>query len=321
MSCYLVTGASGFIGRCLCKYLQSQEHEVRALLRRFESGPWDTALCCDLEDQVLPDDLMRGVDGVFHLANVAHSYLMGKEADRYWKVNVDGTAALLQAAADAGVQRFVYFSSTKAMGDPGEACVDETWECMPEDAYSISKLEAERKVLTAGKKAGIHVCNLRPALVYGPCSKGNLYQMLHAIQRRRFPPLPEFGNRRSMVSQDDLVAAAWLAMEDQRANGKTYIVSDGVEYSTRMIYEAMCAELGVSLPGWYLPEQVLRLGASLGDFMGRLLGRRMMLNSAIVLRLTGSACYRAQLIRNELGWQPKQHFIELLPAMVKFLQQ
>jgi len=321
MSRFLVTGANGFIGRRLCEYLQSQEHEVRAVLRQFESGPWDTALCCDFEDQVLPDDLMQGVDGVFHLANEAHSYLVGKEVDRYWKVNVAGTAALLRAAGDAGVQRFVYFSSTKAMGEPGDACVDETWERMPEDDYGRSKLEAERRVLAIGKKAGMHVCNLRPALVYGPNSEGNLYQMLQAIERRSFPPLPEFGNRRSMVSLDDLVVAAQLAMEDPRANGKTYIVSDGEEYSTRLIYEAMCSELEVPLPGWYLPKLVLQLGALFGDIVGGVLGRSMMLDSAVLLRLTGSACYRAECIQNELGWQPRQSFIDQLPAMVKLLHR
>lgn len=255
MSRYLVTGAAGFIGRGLSEYLSSQGHEVWALLHQPADGPWERAFCCELGIQPLSVGMMEGVDGIFHLANVAHTDLTGKEADRYWQVNVAGTDALLRAAADAGVGRFVYFSSVRAVADPGDEHVDERWDRTPEDAYGRSKREAERRVLAVGTESGMHVCNLRPTLVYGPGVKGNLSRILQAVDRGHFPPLPEFGNRRSMVSLNDLIAAAWLAMESPVANGRTYIVSDGVDYSPHALYEAMCAVLGVTMPHWCLPRR------------------------------------------------------------------
>ncbi len=264
---------------------------------------------------------MDGVDGVFHLANVAHRRLRGRQADAYWRIDVDGTEALLQAAVKSGVGRFVYFSSVKAMGDPGEEAVDETWNLLPEDRDGLSKRAAEQRVLAAGEESGMHVCILRPTAVYGPgLDRGNLFRMLQALGRRRFPPIPEFGNRRSLVSLDDLVSAAWLAMDCPAANGRTYIVADGVEYSTRALYVAMCSALGIRVPSWCIPIGVLRLGAIVGDMLEYLSGCCMPFNSNAFLRLSGSACYRAERISVELGWQPEQNFFEVLPEIVSGLR-
>ena len=320
MSRYLVTGASGFIGRRLSEYLSSQGHEVWALLRQPGEGTWTKTFCCEIGKDPLPDSLLEGVDGVFHLANVAHTDLTGSDVERYWQVNVMGTKALLQAAVDAGVSRFVYFSSVKAAADPGEECVDERWDHMPDDAYGRSKREAEQLVLAEGKRSGMHVCNLRPSLVYGVGVKGNLSRMLQAVSQGRFPPLPEFGNRRSMVALDDLISTTWLVMENAKANGQTYIVADGMGYSPRELYEAMCKELGLAIPRWEIPLHLLRFCASAGDALEWLVKLKMPLNSQVLMRLTGSAYYRAERIQKDLGWQPKHTFFDVLPQMIQGLQ-
>ena len=262
---YLITGASGFIGSHLCRHVREQGHRVRALLRHPAEGPWDEAVYGELTAPSLPEDLFAGIEGIFHLAGRAHAQDSSREAERlHRKINVEGTRALLAGARRAGVKRFVYFSSIKAAGDPGERCVDETWDAAPADPYGRSKREAEQRVLETGKESGMHVCNLRPVLVYGRGVQGNLKRMLQSIARGRFPPLPESGNRRSLVSVDDLVCAAWLAMNHPQANGKTYIVCDGHPLSTRQMYEAMCRALGRKVPGWWVPLWMLRAGARLG---------------------------------------------------------
>lgn len=313
-----MTGAAGFVGRRLCEYLHSQGHEVVALLRRSAAaGSWHRSFCCELGREALPNGLMEGVDGVFHLANLAHADPADCEADKYWRVNVAGTEALLTAARQAGVGSFIYFSSVKAVVEPGKRCVDENWDGMPTDPYGRSKREAERRVLSTGAACGMHVCNLRPALVYGPGVKGNLFRMLRTVARRRFPPLPDFGNRRSMVSLDDLITAAWLSATSPKANGRTYIVADGVDYSPRELYEAILRALGMPLPRWRIPGLVLRFAARAGDGVSWMLRRRMPLDSAVLSRLKGSACYRSDLIREELGWKPVKNLYDALPEMVE----
>ena len=314
---WLVTGASGFVGSALCQTIISQGGRVRALSRRQQPGPWDEQVVCDLGTDPIPDAACAGVSGIFHLAGIAHTpdSVQLPDAD-YWRVNLEGTRRIIAAAEAAGVARLVYFSSVKATADPGARCVDEWWDEPPTDAYGLSKRKAEDLVLSAHGRTGMHAVVLRPTLVYGPGVKGNLLRMLTAVARGRFPPIAESGNRRSLVSVSDLAGAAWLAMRQDQAGGRLYLVADGIDYSTRSIYEAMSKVLGRPLPGWSVPTSALRLVGEIGDVIQRLARRRLPLNNAVVRRLTGSACYRADRLRGELGWAPEDSLTSSLPVMV-----
>jgi UDP-glucose 4-epimerase len=313
----LVSGASGFIGRALCNFLLAQGCRVRALLRRKSDGPWHEAVLCNLGFDSLPAESMGGIDTVFHLAGVVHA-MQGDEGERppYDTVNVGGSEAIAAAAAAAGVRRFIYFSSVKAVGDPGRKCVDERWQTLPQDPYGLSKRAAEQRLLAIGGQTSMQVSVLRPALVYGAGAKGNLERMIEAIDRGRFPPLPETRNRRSMVHVDDLVQAAWLVATHARADGEIYIVSDGAAYSSRQIYEWMAGALGRKLPAWHVPAWMLTMAASAGDAVQRTTGLRLPINSEVVQRLTGSACYEAGKLRRDLCWEPRRRLHEALPDMV-----
>ncbi len=313
---YLVSGANGFVGHALCRLLAEHGCRVRALLHHDALGPWQERVVCDLANGSVPADACAGIDGIFHLAGLAHvPDESGTEDASYWQLNVDGTRLLLEAAAAAGVGRFVYFSSVKAAAEPGEDCVDETWDAPPADVYGQSKRAAEQLVLAAAEQ-GLHGSVLRPTLVYGPGVKGNLRRMVDAVACSRFPPLPESHNRRSMVSVSDLVAAAWLAMTTEAAKGRVYIVADGVDYSTRQLYLAICQALGRRPPSWSLPMWLLESGARAADLLGRTAGRPMPFSSLALARLRGSACYRANRLRAELSWRPQQNFFAVVDEMV-----
>jgi len=314
----LVTGAAGFIGMHLCAFLKRHGVRIRALVRRSADGPWDESVVSELGNNQPPEDLMCGVNVVFHLASAVHA---GDEVsnDEQWyrAVNVEGTQSLLDAAIRNQVKCFIYFSSVKAMGSPGGRCVDETWQSLPSDPYGRTKREAEELVLEAGRSSGMHVVVLRPALVYGPQVKGNLYRMIKAIRMHRFPPLPDTGNRRSMVYVNDLVEAAWLVAHSPRARGETYIVSDDQTYSTRQLYEWICDALGREVPRWVLPVWLFYLVAQSGDALQRFTGRPMPLNSHVFDRLTGSACYVADKLRNDLKWRSGSSLRSVLPQLVE----
>ena len=78
--------------------------------------------------------------------------------------------------------------------------------------------------------------------------------MRRGVEQGWFPPLPETGNRRSMIHVDDLVRALLLVAEDERANGEIFIATDGVPHSSREIYEAICQVVGKAAPRWSLPK-------------------------------------------------------------------
>jgi len=213
------------------------------------------------------------------------------------------TRNLLKAAGEAGVRRFVFLSSVKAMAEPGDVCVDEDWLGEPATPYGRAKRAAEEAVLESGAKYGMHVVNLRLAMVYGRGGRGNLERMARGIRAGWFPPLPETGNRRSLVHVDDVVAAMRLVAQAPAANGRTYIVAEPRAYSGREIYDAIREAVGRAPSHWRVPDSLLRLGGILGDGLGKLSGLTLPLNSEVAERLLGSACYSPARIERELGWQ------------------
>ncbi len=313
----LVTGAAGFIGRRLCQRLKDEGVTVRALLRRPAEGPWQEQVVADLTAPV-PEDLARGVDVVFHLAGKAHALAETKQDEaEYRAINVEGTRRLLEAAVDGGARGFIFFSSVKAVGEGGKRCLDESADLPAETPYGRSKREAERLVLE--HEALLHRVVLRPSMVYGPTRKGNLPRMVEAVARNRFPPLPEVGNRRSMIHVDDVVEAALLAARDPAAHGATYILTDGQDYSTRQIYEWILEALGRPVPRWSVPLAPLRLAARVGDLIGAVRGRRFFFDRDALEKLTGSACYDSSRIERELGFEPCRTLRQTLPEIVQAL--
>jgi len=312
----LVTGASGFIGQTLCRRLQALGCRVRALIRSPREGNWDETVVCELGRESPPSSVLDEIDAVFHLAGVAHTW--GVPDDIYSQVNVKGTRVLLDAALEAGVERFVFFSSVKAVADPPpDCCVDESWTELPSDAYGRSKREAEESVLAAAREYGFHAVVLRPTLVYGPGVKGNLARIIRLVASGRSPPLPDTGNRRSMVHVEDLVELALTAAASPAASGQCYIAADEGHYSTRELYLGLCVALGRSVPGWQVPAGLLRFGGRLGDLAGGLLRRPLPINSAMVSRLLDSACYSGRRAMRELGWRPRHDLLASLPKMVE----
>ncbi len=313
----MVTGASGFVGQVLCRRLQEIGVRVRALTRDVSEGIWDERVTGDLRG-ILPCGAMRCVDTVFHLAGKSHAISENRQdAAEYFAINTDGTERLLNAAATEGVDRFIFFSSVKAMGEGGDACLDESFEGVPTTPYGRSKLAAEQLVFS--DRLIPHSTVLRLAMVYGSTSKGNLPRMIEAVARGHFPPLAESGNRRSMVHVEDVVQAALLAAENPHAADQTYIVTDDHPYSTRQIYEWICEALNRPISNVNVPTSVLKLLAKAGDVMGRLQGRRFLFDSAALDKLIGSAWYSSAKLQRDLEFKPQYGLRESLPKIIAAL--
>jgi len=263
MTKYLVTGSTGFIGSRLLGLLNTIKCDVR-LLARSKVNNYETVVC-NLEQDRISKHALESVDTVFHLAGFAHDMQdPSKVEDLYRVINVEATVELARLAVESGVKRFVFISSVKAGGGLASGkCINESDQNEPEGVYGKSKREAELKLLKIGKESGMHVSIIRPSLVYGPEVKGNLQLMLTGIKKGWFPPLPEMGNRRSMIHVDDLVRAILLVSEDERANGEVFIATDGMPHSSREIYNAMCNVEGKPIPKWSVPKFLFNLVATI----------------------------------------------------------
>lgn len=295
----LVSGSAGFIGRRL---LQPGDH---ALAR--DGAKMSGAVRGDLLDPASLATACKGIETVFHCAGYAHAFA-SSDPNAHWRINFEGTRNLVSAAGEMGVKRFVFLSSVKAMAEPGGECVDEDWQGEPPSLlspYGKAKRAAEDAVLEASVRYGMHVVNLRLAMVYGRGGRGNLERMARAIQAGWFPPLPETANRRSLVHVQDVVDVMRLVAERPEANGRTYIVADPRAYSGREIYDAIRAVLRAPTLRWSVPAGVLRAAGRLNGRLGE-----------IVDRLIGSACYSPARIERELGWRARIGLKEGLREML-----
>lgn len=301
----LVTGASGFIGTYMCQELRRQGAKVTALLRKESSGEWDACVFCKLGEHVIPSHIMKDVDIVFHLAGHAHSISEDVAEDNlYFLTNVNGTRDLLQASKNEDVEKFVYFSSVKSMGEEATERLDEAADPKPLSSYGKSKLEAENLVINGGYVASPTV--LRLPMVYGASEKGNLPRMVNAISKNWFPPFPKIKNKRSMIHVDDVVQGAILAATNQVSARKTYILCDDIDYSTRQLYEIICMSIGKKVPSWGVPVFMFYLLAKVGDLLNVFRGAGMYFNSDNYQKLFGSSYFSCDKAKLELGFSPKR---------------
>nr|WP_241263382.1 NAD-dependent epimerase/dehydratase family protein [Parahaliea mediterranea] len=300
----MVTGATGFIGGALCAHLREAAIELVPVSRSGASlADGSPTLAADL---FAAQELLRGVDSVCHLAGIAHQ--RAASAD-YQRLNVDATLALARAAIEAGVRRFVFVSSVKAMGPAGgDSPRNESMVSAAGDAYGRSKWEAERGLLALCEASAMDLYILRPCLVYGPSPRGNL--RLLARGARWGMPRPPAGGARSMVGLDDLTALLCQLLRGGPAGAHTWIVSDGQRYSARYLYDTLRGAMGRNPGPEWLPPLAWRAAATLLD---RLLGQEA---GATYDKLFGTELYDHGALSRDLGWRPRQTVADLAARMV-----
>jgi len=292
----LVTGANGFVGRALCQHLLQRGFSVRAAIRRAGGG----LPGCEevIVGEIGPDTdwhrALGGVDAVAHLAarvHVMHETSVDALAD-FRRVNVQGTAYLARAAAAAEVKRLVFLSSVKVNGEASARPLTEADVPCPEDAYAISKWEAEQALAQVAKETGLEYVILRPPLVYGPGVEANFLRLIRVVARGVPLPLGCVQNLRSLVYVGNLVDAIGVCLTHPVLANRTYLVSDGEDLSTPQLVRRLAAAISVSPRLWPVPVAWLRLAAAVAD------------QRAALDRLVGSLQIDSTALRRDTGWQP-----------------
>lgn len=246
---YLITGASGMLGRHLVQHLLNQSVRVRVLVRpssdiAFLNGQAVEIVTGETTDSNAIETAMAGVTGVFHAAaylttNAPFGADSGdpEEWQKYKQVNVDFTEMLLAAAIRERVGRFIYVSSNSVYDLKAPAPTPEEAELNPGSLYGRSKLMAETLVREA-QKEGLSTTIIRPAVIYGP---GDRYFTPAALQLARMPVLPLVNGGRTlfdMVYVADVVELLWLAGQLAQADGRIYNCGPGRPTSIKKLVDA-----------------------------------------------------------------------------------
>lgn len=235
----LVTGASGFIGgRLVERLVRHHGADVRALVRNPSSAarlarfPIDFQMG-DVTNSADLDRAMAGRDLVFHCAYGTS----GSQKHRAW-VNKVGTERVLEAAHRAGSPRVVYLSTLMVYGRTGDGDLEET---APRkrfgNAYSDSKLEAEKIALQYSRAGRVPVSVLQPTAVYGPYGGVWTAGPLQTLKTGRMILIDGGSGLANAVYVDDLVSAMLLAAVKDAAVGEAFLVSGPEAVSWRELWE------------------------------------------------------------------------------------
>jgi nucleoside-diphosphate-sugar epimerase len=177
-------------------------------------------------------------------------------------------------------------------------------------------LAAEQLVLAAS--ADLEPVVLRFCMVYGERGHGNMGRMVAAVERGRFPPFPETGNRRAFVYVEDAAQALMLAGAVRGAAGGVFLVTDGGHYSTRELFLAVRAALNMPGPRFAFPLWAFRTAAFVGEWLSCIARRRMPLDCDTLAKLTDSSAYSSAKISRELGYVPAWPLARGLVEMVRY---
>ena len=298
----LVTGATGFVGNAMVPALIAAGWEVRASGRDPSRKPANCEfVAADLALESDLDSLVANTDAILHLA--ARVPVMHEKAnDPLWefrRANVAPTARLVEAPVRNKVKHFTFASSLKVHGEKsGDQPFREDDPLLAEDAYGVSKAEAERVVAEQAVNSGISATILRLPLMYGPGVKGNFLRLARIVATGLPLPFAAVTNRRSMLYVGNFCSAVLADLDQTAAGVRTFLLSDGHDVSTAELVRNIAAILGRPARLFPVPESMLQFVASLIGY------------SEEIRRLTESLQVDISRVREVLHWIPPHSFDE-----------
>ena len=301
----LVTGANGFLGRCITKELSRDSNEIISVTRSISN---DSYVVGDIDENTNWTDVLTCCDVVVHLAARVHQ-MHDDSLDpllEFRRVNTVGTLNLARQAMSSGVKRFVFISSIKVNGEESDFPYSEMSEPNPSDAYAISKWEAEQGLNQLAQDGDMEIVIIRPPLIYGPGVKANFASMIKWVKRGIPLPFGAIHNKRSIVALENLVDFIMLCAnrsQSPKAANETFLISDGVDVSTTELLNNVRAAYGVKTPLVPVPEKLLNFGLNL---VGK---------SDLSSRLLGSLTVDISKARNLLGWEQRIDMLAQLRKM------
>lgn len=305
----LVTGANGFLGSWVTKTLVNEGHHVYALVRpKSDISELEGVNCKyvhgDVTDIHSLLEAFKGVDTVFHLAGV----IAYKKSERPLmdKVNVQGTANVVEVCREHKVRRLVYLSSVVAIG-AGYTPNDIMNEDSPYNiadlnlGYFETKHQAEKIVKAACDKGDINAVILNPSTIYGAgdAKKGSRKMQLKVAQGKLSFYTSGGVN---VVAVEDVVQGILSAWKNGR-KGERYILA-GENVLIKDLFAMIAAEAGVKAPSRLMPDNVLHAVGALGDMMEKM-GLKGPLSRENAYTATMYHWFDSSKAQRELNFKPR----------------
>lgn len=302
----VVTGAPGFVGNNLCRELAEAGHDVVGLHRKSSDvGPLEGLRLTLQEGDLLDSESLRnafeGAEVVFHIAALFREAKHGE--DRYWKVNVDGTRNVLDAAIATGVRKVVHCSTVGVHSHIPHPPADETEAYRPADTYQRTKCEGEKLALEYFREGRVDGCVIRPAMIWGP-GDTRMKKLFQGIQRRRLPIIGSGKTLLHWVDVRDLARAFHLAVEHPDNAGDVYIIAGAEPVQLEALFHLIAKQLGVSVLPFKVPATPLQLLGDAVELVCRPIGIEPPIYRRRVDFFTKTRSFDSSKARKDLGYRP-----------------
>jgi len=273
----IITGATGFVGKNLSKFLKEKGHHISPLSLR---KAWE---------------LDQNAEAIIHLAGKAHDTKNTSAEKEYFEINTELTKKLFKEFLNTTAQDFIYFSSVKATADTVEGFLDENHTSNPQTPYGKSKLEAEEFLLSQKLPENKRLFIIRPCMIHGPGNKGNLNLLYKFVQKGIPYPLAAFENKRSFLSIDNLNFLILEMLSNKNVDSGIYNFADDEVLSTNELVKLIANTSGKKEKLWKISSKLISATAKMGDVM------KLPLNSERLKKLTENYWVSNQKIKNALG--------------------
>ncbi len=277
----LVTGGAGFVGTHAVPKLLEKGYQITVLdnlstgkkenLTQAFAHPNFNFVRGDIRDAATADEACRDADAVVHLAAQIDVAASVADPATTNDINVNGTLTMLQAAAKAGVHRFILASSTAVYGDAAHLPVKEETPLKPISPYAASKAAAEAYCNAFAGSFGIETAALRFFNIYGPKNENSPYSGVitkFMRQARKGEVLTVEGDgeqNRDFIHITDIAKALVLAVEAKNLRCETFNVCTGAPTSVNHLADAIGEVLGKRLLVKHGPARVGDIRFSYGD--------------------------------------------------------
>ena len=223
----LVTGGSGLLGEVLIETLLAQNKKVKAIYNKTALPVFHNAgleqVQCDILDVIRLEEIMEGITEVYHCAGLVS--FNKKDAERLYKINVEGTANIVDAAINAGVKKLLHVSSVAALGRiREEETINEKMQWTPETSnsrYGQSKYLGEMEVWR-GVAEGLNAVVVNPTIILGP---GNWSDGSTAIFKSAYDEFPWFTTGTTGFVDVRDVANAMIQLMEADVSGEKFVIS------------------------------------------------------------------------------------------------
>ncbi len=274
MNSIFITGSTGFVGRNIIQYFDSE----------FEFYKYSKN-----------EEININQDVILHLAGKAHDLKNNSNAEEYYIVNTELTKRVFNNFLESDAKVFIILSSVKAVADELKCELTEEYIPNPITHYGKSKLLGEQYILSKQIPEEKRVYILRPCMIHGPGNKGNL-NLLYKIVRNGLPwPLGVFENKRSFCSIDNLCFIIRELIKNDEIPSGVYNIADDNPISTNELINLISVVLDKKPHTWNVPQSLIKSISKLGDVL------RFPLTSERLSKLTETYIVSNNKIKNAIN--------------------